>query len=85
MKLKKGDSDHREINSRQSPESEDNPPVPQHLINLLKMKAFREKLKTVKKKTIGPRTDLLSANSHSRRHTFALYKAYLIICMLLAY
>lgn len=74
MKLKKGDSDHREINSRQSPESEDNPPVPQHLINLLKMKAFREKLKTVKK-TVGPRTDLLSANSHSRRHTFALYKA----------
>lgn len=46
MKLKKGDSDHREINSRQSPESEDNPPVPQHLINRLKMKAFREKLKT---------------------------------------
>lgn len=48
MKLKKRDSGHRQNTSRQKPEFEDPALIPQQLVNLLKMKAFREKLKTVK-------------------------------------
>lgn len=83
MKLKKGDSDHREINSRQSPESEDNPPVPQHLINLLKMKAFREKLKTVKKNCWSTDWSVKRKLTLSQAHLCIIQG--LIICMLLAY
>ncbi|XP_012689881.1 uncharacterized protein C8orf48 homolog [Clupea harengus] len=46
MKLKKRDSGHRQNTSRQKPEFEDPALIPQQLVNLLKMKAFREKLKT---------------------------------------
>ncbi|KAG5263707.1 hypothetical protein AALO_G00267730 [Alosa alosa] len=46
MKLKKRDSGYRENDSSQKPESEEIPPVPQQLLNLIRMKAFREKLKT---------------------------------------
>lgn len=79
MRLKQGDFGRRDI-IRQKPEcEEDNPPVPQQLINLLKMKAFREKLKTVKKKKKKTYwSPLYSQRIHSPTTTLVHYSIRLI-------